>query len=184
MLGPPLPSLGSLIGIAYQLATQDAPSFSSGIPPHLLWFSGQVTGMGWERTGQLVRKMNKKRREVLVESSQHKRLQDRHVLCAGKDRVLGYRLASNLVLFGKQFKMFLFSLSNMKFSWPMLTVLWFLGCQGFLDLAPRSFQGLGQAMLNSLRWGTYEWKSCFKINSTSQSTFSLPYTKSLPSCDR
>lgn len=41
---PPL--RGFTDGIAYPLATQDAPSFSPGIPPHLLWFSGQVAGMG------------------------------------------------------------------------------------------------------------------------------------------
>ena len=32
-----------------------------------------------------------------------------HVLCVGKDGVCGYRLASDLGLFGKLFKMFPFS---------------------------------------------------------------------------
>ena len=55
---PPL--YGPTDGIAHPLATQHAPSFSPAILPHLLWFSGQVAGVGWGRKGQLVRKMNRK----------------------------------------------------------------------------------------------------------------------------
>ena len=43
---PPLHGLPA--GIAHPLATQPAPSFSPAILPHLLWFSGQVAGVGWE----------------------------------------------------------------------------------------------------------------------------------------
>lgn len=38
------------------------------------------------------------------------------VLCAGKDSICGYRMASDLGLFRKQFKMCPFFLSNTKFS--------------------------------------------------------------------
>lgn len=50
---------------------------------------------------------------------------------------------------------------------------------GFSELAPKCLQGLRQAELNSLRGGSYEQKSCLGMDSASQSTFCLPYTKSL-----
>lgn len=59
----------------------------------------------------------------------------------------------------------------------MLTVLCFPGCQGFLELAPKFLQGLGQTELDTLREGTNEQKSCLEFDSASQNTFCLPCTR-------
>lgn len=71
--------------------------------------------------------MNEKRKGG-AGSRQAKCLAMLHVLCAGEDNTRGYRLASDLGLCGKQFKMFPFFLSNTEFSRPMFTVWCFPGC--------------------------------------------------------
>lgn len=165
-------------GIAYSLATQDAPSFSPEIPSHVLWFSGQVAGMGWERRGQLVKEMNEKKKGG-ARSRQPKCLEDRPcAACRGGQR-LWLRSGFGFGALCKAVQDVSFLSKQHKISWPMLTVLCFPGFQGVLESAPKTLQGLGQAMLKSPRRGTYERKPCLKVDLASQSTFCLPYTKSL-----